>query len=208
MGGSGGGAGPRGSGHTHVHTGQPRQPGLSWLPRLPRGPFRSLGGEGGGVRRPSSEGPSPLRCNSAPKTLPGWGVRPPVRAPGPSLRSAPLAGHVCGTSTWTLRPPRLGAGGRSAGPSVSPGAWVLAGAALGGLRSRPRTGPPAGLPPAPCRAQPPLEPSVRFPGPLQGVSVPALSGPRSPPPPQRGTHRGPRQAGRARFSLQKGTHPV
>lgn len=41
----------RGERHTHIHARQPWQPGLSWFPWLPRGPFWSLWGKGRGVRR-------------------------------------------------------------------------------------------------------------------------------------------------------------
>lgn len=68
---SGGGRGR----HTHVHSRQSRQPGLSWFPWLPWGPFWSLeegGGVGSGQRRESRSGleprPSPIR-----KGLSSWG---------------------------------------------------------------------------------------------------------------------------------------
>lgn len=206
---------PRGGGHTHVHTGQSRQPGLSWLPWLPRGPFRSLWGKRaererawpsptrqvlsrGHGRQPGRlplQGPAPCRpgCRSLP--------RPPASSPSSARTSWPPQLRARGSLCGTLREHSPCSFDRLPVPLPTCGGTdpkELQSQTLPREAASPSTpSPPFLLCTHPC--------SQAFPLATQGWDPPPdWKEACSPPPPPPDTHRGSRQPRRTNFSLQRG----
>lgn len=128
--------------HTHIHARQPRQPSLSWFPRLPGSPFRSLWGKGRGVRKVQWGAlASPRNCvfqsGHHPQRKRGLSPRGPALSVGcgpdpagvtcqpftgprrASRSSGPLLAHICRTCTWARQPlwPRADCGASIPGPT-------------------------------------------------------------------------------------------